>query len=86
MQNITLHSNIGPDGILHLNIPFKSEDANVKVEVIIKPIMSKPKISEELGYPPGFFEEVAGGWAGEPLERAEQGEFEQREEIKWDSC
>jgi len=30
---------------------------------------------------PGFFEEVIGGWAGEPLERAEQGEFETRETL-----
>lgn len=29
---------------------------------------------------PGFFEEVIGGWVGEPLERAEQGEYESREE------
>lgn len=28
---------------------------------------------------PGFFEEVVGGWVGEPLERAEQGEYESRE-------
>lgn len=28
---------------------------------------------------PGFFEEVIGGWVGEPLERAEQGEYESRE-------
>ncbi len=34
------------------------------------------------GWMPGFFEEVIGGWVGEPLERAEQGEYETREVFK----
>lgn len=33
------------------------------------------------GWIPGFFEEVIGGWLGEPLVRAEQGEFEIREQL-----
>lgn len=39
------------------------------------------KTPEELGWPPGFFEEVAGGWAGEPLVRDERGEYETREQL-----
>ncbi len=37
------------------------------------------EIAYRKNWSPGFFEEVIGGWAGEPLERAEQGEFEMRE-------
>jgi antitoxin ParD1/3/4 len=33
------------------------------------------------GWIPGFFEEVIGGWVGEPLERAEQGAYEIREPL-----
>jgi len=33
------------------------------------------------GWPPGFFEEVAGGWKGEPLERPEQLPAEERDEL-----
>ncbi|BCL38199.1 hypothetical protein [Nostoc sp. MS1] len=33
------------------------------------------------GWNPGFFEEVIGGWVGEPLERPEQGEYESRETL-----
>lgn len=29
-------------------------------------------------WPADFFEEVVGGWKGEPLERAPQGDYEQR--------
>lgn len=32
-------------------------------------------------WPDGFFDEVAGGWVGEPLERPPQGEFETRESL-----
>lgn len=30
------------------------------------------------GWPEGYFEEVIGGWVGEPLERPEQLELEER--------
>jgi hypothetical protein len=36
--------------------------------------MSDLVIDEE--WPEGFFEEVVGGWKGEPLERPDQGWFE----------
>ena len=32
-------------------------------------------------WPAGFFENVVGCWQGEPLERAEQGEFDVRDPI-----
>ena len=33
------------------------------------------------GWPEGFFDEVPGGWVGEPLERPDQGTYELREEL-----
>lgn len=35
----------------------------------------------ETEWPQGFFTEVVGGWAGELLERAPQGNFELRETL-----
>jgi hypothetical protein len=32
-------------------------------------------------WPEGFFDEVVGGWKGEPLERPDQGQFENREPL-----
>ncbi len=32
-------------------------------------------------WPEGFFEEVVGGWKGEPLRRARQGRAERREHL-----
>ena len=40
---------------------------------------SEEKVSNQ--WPDGYFETVFGGWQGEPLERPEQGEFEQRESF-----
>jgi hypothetical protein len=33
------------------------------------------------GWQQGFFEEVIGGWKGEPLIREEQGQYEEREQF-----
>ena len=32
-------------------------------------------------WPEGFFEEVVGGWKGEPLDRPEQGQAERRDRL-----
>ena len=32
-------------------------------------------------WPEGFFEEVAGGWQGDPLERPQQGRTERRDRL-----
>ena len=76
MQSIKLCSHVGADGILHLDIPSGIVSGDIEVEVIIKPITPSQR-----EWMPGFFEEVIGGWAGEPLERPEQGEFETRETL-----
>jgi hypothetical protein len=41
-------------------------------------------VQHDLGsddWPEGFFEEVIGGWQGEPLQRPPQGAFETREAL-----
>ena len=40
-------------------------------------------VTREIGsdWPEGYFNEVIGSWAGEPLERPQQGEFEPREPL-----
>lgn len=35
----------------------------------------------QLGWPEGYFEEVVGSWAGEPLERPEPLEIEERDSL-----
>lgn len=63
------------------------EMRNRDVEIIILPLDEKTGNSDavetdENGYPIGFFEETAGSLEDDPIERAPQGEFEIREELK----
>ena len=41
-------------------------------------------VQREVGteWPQGFFEQVVGGWQGEPLDRPPQGAFETREMLQ----
>jgi antitoxin ParD1/3/4 len=39
------------------------------------------QLQQKKGWMPGFFEEVIGGWVGEPLVREPQGEYEAREQM-----
>ncbi|MCQ3979966.1 MAG: hypothetical protein DPW09_41645 [Anaerolineae bacterium] len=82
MQSIKLQSHVGSDGILKLEIPLGLTDADLEVLVVVQPLLvSSPATPEELGWPPGFFEETAGAWQGEPLIREAQGDYEIRDEL-----
>lgn len=76
MQSIKLRSRVGLDGVLHLDIPVEMTDTEIEVTVIIQRVTPQQR-----GWMPGFFEEVIGGWVGEPLQRPEQGEYETREQL-----
>lgn len=75
MHSIKLKKRVGADGVLHLDIPVGITDKEVEIMVIYQPLETSPqqKTPEKRGWMPGFFEEVIGGWVGEPLERPEQG-------------
>lgn len=81
-SEIKVRSHVGSDGVLHLDIPTSMKDEEVEVTVTLKTVVEHPqKTPEELGWSPGFFERTFGQWQGEPLERGDQGEYEQR---NWD--
>jgi hypothetical protein len=84
MQSIKLCSHVGADGILHLEIPVGMTDKEMEVVVIYQQIepLAPSKIPEELGWPPGFFEQTAGSLADDPIQRYPQGEYEARESLE----
>jgi uracil-DNA glycosylase len=67
MRVIQLTAKAGPDGKLHLTIPGGAADAEYEVAVVVQP---KPPprtfpegykpTPEELGWPPGFLEQMYG--------------------------
>jgi hypothetical protein len=54
-----------------------------RMEVILIALDERrTEVVDANGWPVGFFERTAGQWAGEPLERAPQGDYEVREELE----
>src|SRR5262245_33247050 len=62
MNSLKLRSRVGADGVLNLKVPVGVTDAEVEVVVVFQLVErgQSPKTSEELGWPPGFFERTAG--------------------------
>lgn len=83
METVKLRSRAGADGILHLQVPVGVKNNDFEVIIIVQSVGAaiEEKTPEDLGWPPGFFERTAGALAGEDLERPEQLEFEQRDEL-----
>ncbi|WP_341531574.1 hypothetical protein WKK05_36455 (plasmid) [Nostoc sp. UHCC 0302] len=84
MQSIKLCSHVGADGILHLEIPVGITDKEMEVVVIYQQIepSAPSKTPQELGWPPGFFEQTAGALADDPIQRYPQGEYDTREQFE----
>ncbi|MHC5597729.1 MAG: hypothetical protein ACYTXC_17620 [Nostoc sp.] len=84
MNSIKIRSRVGKDGILHLEIPVGITDKELEIMVIYQ-LLETPtqqKTPEELGWPPGFFEQTAGCLADDPIQRYPQGEYEEREPLE----
>lgn len=56
----------------------KAESAGLSVSKYIAELVEN---EVAIDWPEGFFEEVVGGWEGEPLERAPQGAYEVRLDL-----
>ena len=87
MTVIRITATSGPDGVLHLSVPVGSAgEFEVAVVVSPKPATNgtaapTPKTPEELGWPPGFVENVIGSIDDPAFKRHPQGEFEKREPL-----
>lgn len=82
MNSIALKTHTDVDGRLRLDVPTGLIDTDLEVIVIMQPVTTKQMTKlEDLGWPPDFFEKTFGSFRDEPLERPEQGEYEQREEL-----
>ncbi len=81
MISIQTKTRIGPDGTLRVQVPTTLRETEVEVMLVVQPLLEAKSASEDLGWPPGFFEQTFGAFREEPLERLPQGDFEQREEL-----
>jgi hypothetical protein len=81
MQSIKLHSHTGADGMLKLEVPMGLANTDFEVVLIVQPVTKAESSPEDLGWPPGFFEQTYGILADDPIEQVEQLDYEEREEI-----
>ena len=77
METLKLHAK-ADQADFTVRIPASLQGQAPEILVVLQPIASPI----ELGWPEGFFEQTAGAWAGEPLERPEQGVYEEREAFR----
>lgn len=77
MNRTVVKTQIGADGVLHLDIPFGAAEAGRSVQIVIDPeVQPSPNPKAYLD----FLDETAGAWQGE-FERPPQGEFEERDSL-----
>ncbi len=81
METITLHSHVGIDGILKLEVPVQAKDADLDVVLIVQPKSSQDQGNQE-SWPPNFFDRTFGMFRATPLVREPQGTYEVREDLK----
>lgn len=77
MQSLTLHTRVGKDGILKLEMPIGITDAELEVLLVFTPTAGKTTE----GWSPGFFERTFGSIPDFP-DRAPQGEYETRNALE----
>jgi len=65
MRTLQVRVHVDKEGQATFRMPREFADQEVELVVVFEPVKS----AEGLGWPPGFFEETAGAWQGEPLTR-----------------
>jgi len=76
MKTLHFRQKTEANGQLRLDIPVGKADAECDVVVVVEPTVT-PK-----DWLPGFWQQLAQGWQGEPLTRPAQGECERRDSMR----
>lgn len=73
----------GPDRLIHLAIPVDEPNRRYQVTVVVEPALTEADIvpQQATKWPPGFLDEMYGCLSDVALERGDQGQYEQREEL-----
>lgn len=77
MVTIPVKTRLEADGILNLRVPTGLPEADVEVVIVVQPVEARANT-----WPEDFFQETYGAFADQPLERRNQGVFEDREVLR----
>jgi hypothetical protein len=80
VERIVVHSRVGADGVLRLNVPIGAAAADGEVEVTIEAADPKQPTNAEREEWRQFVLSTAGAWQGD-LERPDQGVNEERDAL-----
>ena len=83
MKTISFTTHVGEDGALQISLPPELKNTDLEVTLVYQPIPPREKEEKTTDeqWQKGFFEEVIGGWEGEPLVREKQPDYEEREQL-----
>jgi hypothetical protein len=84
MTTIKLRSQVGEDGILHLDIPVNIKEGELEVTITFESVTKDFLTEEDLSQLDwqNFIDQTYGCLADDPLMRYPQGEYEEREPIE----
>jgi hypothetical protein len=77
MQTLRVRERTGKDGVLHVSVPLGIPDTDCEVVLVVQSGQTKTPSTapEELGWPPGYFEDTFGSIDDETFVRPPQGEM-----------
>jgi hypothetical protein len=84
MKSLHARARVDARGTLTLTLPPDMAGQEVELIVVFERVTATKTDelpTEVAEWPPGFFEQTAGAWQGEPLRREPQGESEEREPL-----
>jgi hypothetical protein len=79
MTRVVVRSRVGPDGVLHVDVPLGEAEANREVVVTVEDAPAASRMDDEAWLK--AFWAVAGSITDPTFERHPQGEYEQRDEL-----
>jgi hypothetical protein len=84
MKSLHVRAHVDAHGTLTLTMPPEMAGQDVELVVVferVTPTRTAAWSTEATGWPPGFFEQTAGAWQGEPLTREPQGAYQERDHL-----
>lgn len=78
---VQLHSHVGADGVLKIEVPVGVKDTDLDVLLIVSPADAAARPTDG-NWPPSFFENTFGCLAESPIERPPQDAYETRTTMK----
>jgi hypothetical protein len=77
MHTLRVTERTGKDGVLHINLPVGTPDADFDVVLVVQPKHDETRqgVSVTHGWPPGYFDNTFGSITDETFVRYPQGEL-----------